>query len=324
MPAPYSDNMYSGDDNPWEDEQHDDNSALSPADGYFHASSSGLEEAATSSAHYTVRQSSSVPFVPNVMVDDPTLLEDRAAAKAREADEESRINSEAAAAAAAGGSTPFDYRQPHHQPSVAPEAGFYPPSHPSRAPPPLSQAAAYPQFQAHRHLASSSASASSSSASPSGHHHRRSIDEEVSSFQPSSSMGQPTDQYTVHRQADAPPAYSPSASSPPLSSSYQTFTPPQAAAQSEAMGVPEENQSLLPRQPESMGGAPNGSQETLWRRIKRNTNARKRLRTILGVLVIISIVAAIFGGSIGIRDNVRVSTQYKLLNKAHISNNITI
>ncbi|KAL6886998.1 hypothetical protein GGI43DRAFT_270593 [Trichoderma evansii] len=305
MPAPYSDNLYSGDDNPWEDEQHeqheqhDDNSALSPADGYFHASS-GLEEAATSSSHYTVRQSSSVPFVPNVMVEDPTLQEDRAAAKAREAEEESRINS-----AAAGGSTPFDDRQPHHQPSVTQgEASYYQPSHQSRAPLPPSQAAAYPQFQAHRHLASSS-STSSSSASPSGHYHRRSIDEEVSSFQPSTSMGQLTNQYTVHRQTDAPPAYSPSASSPPLSSSYQTFSPPQAAAQSDAMGVPEENQSLLPRQPESMGGPPNGSRETLWRRIQRNTNTRKKVRTILGVLVIISIVLALFGGTIGVRDSNR-------------------
>lgn len=307
MPAPYSDNLYSGDDNPWaedeqqqqnDEQQHDDSSALSPADGYFHASSSGPEEAATSSSHYTSRQSSSVPFVPNVMVEDPTLQEDRAAAKAREAAEESRINS-----AAAGGSTPFEHRQPHHQPP-AQEASFHQPSHPFRAPPP-SQAVAYPPFQAHRHQASSS---SSSSASPSGHHHRRSIDEEVSSFQPSSSMGRPTDQYTVHRQTDAPPAYSPSASSPPLSSSYQTFSPPQAAAQSDSMGVPEENQSLLPRQPESMGGPPNGSQETLWRRIKRHSTTRKRVRTFLGVLLIISIVAALLGGTISISNSDRVST----------------
>lgn len=326
MPAPYSDNLYSGDDNPWmqdelqqndeqNDEQHDDASALSPADGYFHASSSGLEEAATSSSHYTSRQSSSVPFVPNVMVEDPTLHEDRAAAKAREAAEESRINS-----AAAGGSTAFEHRQPHHQPSAQGEASFHQSSPAFRAPPPPLQAAVYPQFQAHRHLASSSSSSSSpssSSASPSGHHHRRSIDEEVSSLQPSSSMGRPADQYTVHRQADAPPAYSPSASSPPLSSGYQTFTPPQAAAQSDTMGVPEENQSLLPRQPESMGGPPNGSRETLWRRIKRSTTTRKRVRTILGVLVIISIVAALFGGTIGISNSDRVSTQCKLYGKAY-------
>ncbi|UKZ71675.1 uncharacterized protein TrAtP1_012626 [Trichoderma atroviride] len=313
MPAPYSDDLYSGDGNPWEDEQqqdeqHDDSSALSPADGYFHASSSGPEAAAASSSpsRYAARQSSSVPFVPNVMVEDPTLHEDRAAAKAREAAEESRINR------AAGGSTPFDHRQPHHQPAQG-EASFHQPSPPFRAPP--SQAAAYPPFQAHHHLASSS---SSSSASPSGHHHRRSIDEEVSSFQPSSSMGRPSDQYTVHRQTDAPPAYSPSASSPPLSSSYQTFSPPHAAAQSDTMGVPEENQSLLPRQPESMGGPPNGSQETLWRRIKRNTTTRKRVRTILGVLLIISIVAALFGGTLSISSGggrVSIYLHYQLYKK---------
>lgn len=328
MPAPYSDNLYSGDDNPWaEDEQqqrqqndeqqqqHDDNSALSPADGYFHASSSGPEEAATSSSHYTSRQSSSVPFVPNVMVEDPTLHEDRAAAKAREAAEESRINS---AAAAAGASTPFEHRQPHHQPSAQAEASFHQPSHshPFRAPPP-SQAAAYPPFQAHRHQASSS---SSSSASPSGHHHRRSIDEEVSSFQPSSSMGRPADQYTVHRQTDAPPAYSPSASSPPLSSSYQTFSPPQAAAQSDSMGVPEENQSLLPRQPESMGGPPNGSQETLWRRIKRHSATRKRVRTFLGVLLILSIVTALLGSTISISNSDRVSICLRSTTQENTSN----
>ncbi|KAK1242494.1 hypothetical protein MKX08_005306 [Trichoderma sp. CBMAI-0020] len=292
MPAPYSDNLYSGDGNPWaeDEQQHDDSSALSPADGYFHASSD--PEAAATSSSPAARQSS-VPFVPNVMVEDPTLHEDRAAAKAREAAEESRINR------AAGGSTPLDHRQPHHQPPAQGEASFHQPAHPFRAA--ASQAAAYPPFQAHRHQASSS---SSSSASPSGHHHRRSIDEEVSSFQPSSSMGRPADQYTVHRQTDAPPAYSPSASSP-LSSSYQTFSPPQASAQSDSMGVPEENQSLLPRQPESMGGPPNGSQETLWRRIKRTTTTRKRVRTILGVLLIISIVAALFGGTMSINSGGR-------------------
>ncbi|KAM0256506.1 hypothetical protein ACHAQJ_004917 [Trichoderma viride] len=297
MPAPYSDNLYSGDDNPWDEEQND---ALSPADGYFHASSSGLEEATTSSPSYPVqqqRQSSNVPFVPNVMVEDPTLHEDRAAAKAKEAEEERLINS-----AAAGRSTPFIDSQPHHQTSLAQgQAGFYQPSHSSSSSHP-SQVATYPQFQAHRHSASASASASSSSHSPSGHHHRRSIDEEVSSFQPPSAAGQATNQYTVHRPADAPPAYSPPASSPSLSSGYQTFTPPPAVSQSETMGLPEENQSLLPRQPESMGGAPNGSQQPLWRRIKSSANSttRKKIRTILGVLVILSIVAALFGSSFGV------------------------
>ncbi|RFU78423.1 hypothetical protein TARUN_3801 [Trichoderma arundinaceum] len=295
MPAPYSDNLYSGDDNPWDDEQND---ALSPTDGYFHASS-GLEEATTSAPSQPVRQqrqSSNVPFVPNVMVEDPTLHEDRAAAKAREAEEERLINS-----AAAGRSTPSNDAQPHHQPTsfAQGQAGFYHSSQ-SSSPPPRSQVATYPQVQTHRH----SASASSSSPSSSGHHHRRSIDEEISPFQPASAAGQAPNQYMVHRQADAPPAYSPSASSPPLSSGYQTFAPPPAVTQSETMGVPEENQSLLPRQPESMGGAPNGSREPLWQRIKSSTNSsttRKKIRTVLGVLVILSIIMALFGGSISVQ-----------------------
>lgn len=291
MPAPYSDNLYSGDDNPWEDDQND---ALSPADGYFHASSSGLEEAATSSPSPPVRQqrqSANVPFVPNVMVEDPTLNEDRAAAKAREAEEERLINS-----ASAGRSTPLTDSQPHRQtvPFAQGQAGFYSPSHPSQSSP----VAAYPRLETHHQ--STSASASSSSPSSSGHHHRRSIDEEISSFQPSSATGQTPRQYTVRRPSDAPPAYSPSASSP-QSSGYQTFAPPQAGA--ETMGVPEESQTLLPRQPESMGGASNGAREPLWRRIRNSTNSsttRKKIRTILGVLVIISIIVALFGSSISI------------------------
>ncbi|KAL5090008.1 hypothetical protein Trisim1_004840 [Trichoderma cf. simile WF8] len=295
MPAPYSDNLYSGDDNPWNNDQNDaDADALSPADGYFHASSSGLEEAATSSPSPPVRQqrqSANVPFVPNVMVEDPTLNEDRAAAKAKEAAEERLINS-----ASAGRSTPLTDSQPHHQtvPFAQGQAGFYSPSHPSQSTP----VAPYPRLDTH--YQSTPASASSSSPSSSGHHHRRSIDEEISSFQPTSPASQTPRQYTVRRPSDAPPAYSPSASSP-LSSGYQTFAPPQADI--EAMGVPEENQTLLPRQPESMGGASNGAREPLWRRIRNSTNSsttRKRIRTILGILVIISIIVALFGSTINI------------------------
>lgn len=162
-----------------------------------------------------------MPYVPNVMVEDPTLHEDGAAAKAREAAEESRRNE-----AAAGGSTAAEHHQPHRQRG------------------------------------------------------------EASLCQPSRSMGRPADRYTTstaHRQADAPPAYSPPASSPTPSSSYQTFAPPTAAAQSGAMA-----------------GPPSGSEETLWRRIESNTATRKRVRTVLGALLIISIVAALFGGSVSI------------------------
>ncbi|UKZ56488.1 hypothetical protein TrVGV298_010325 [Trichoderma virens] len=71
------------------------------------------------------------------------------------------------------------------------------------------------------------------------------------------------------------------------------------------MGVPEENQSLLPRQPESMGGAVNGAREPLFRRIRNSTTSttRKKIRTVLGVLVILSIIVALFGGTIGVVDS---------------------
>ncbi|KAH0495486.1 hypothetical protein TgHK011_009035 [Trichoderma gracile] len=302
MPAPYSDDLYSGGDNPWdeEQEQHD---ALSPTDGYFHASSSGLEEAATSSPSPPVRQqrqSASVPFVPNVMVEDPTLQEDRAAAKAREAEEERLINSPSA-----GQSSPFDESQPHRQtvPFAQGQAGLYHSSHPPYSSPSSSQSRPHVAAYAHHH--SASASASSSSPPSSGHYHRRSIDEEISSFQPTSAAGPALNQYTIPRPppSDAPPAYSPSASSPPLASGYQTFASPQAGTHSETMGVPEESQTLLPRQPESMGGAVNGAREPLWRRIRDRTSSsitRKKIRTALGVLLIISIIVALFGSTISV------------------------
>ncbi|KAM0425280.1 hypothetical protein ACHAPT_009598 [Fusarium lateritium] len=52
MPAPYSDNLYSADGD------GDDNQALSPTDGYFHASSASSRPR---------------PLVPNILVEDPTL-----------------------------------------------------------------------------------------------------------------------------------------------------------------------------------------------------------------------------------------------------------
>ena len=65
------------------------------------------------------------------------------------------------------------------------------------------------------------------------------------------------------------------------------------------MGVPEEHQALLPRHPESMGGSPNGPSHPRWQRLKdsmSSPNLRPKLKTILGVLVIFSIIFAIFGG----------------------------
>ncbi|RGP76034.1 hypothetical protein FLONG3_5425 [Fusarium longipes] len=68
MPAPYSDNLYSADSD-------DEPDALSPTDGYFHASSES--------------SSSRSPQVPNVFVEDPTHLSRDA--KVQEAERERRL-----------------------------------------------------------------------------------------------------------------------------------------------------------------------------------------------------------------------------------------
>ncbi|KAF4451347.1 hypothetical protein F53441_5613 [Fusarium austroafricanum] len=69
MPAPYSDNLYSA-------ESDDEPDALSPTDGYFHASSESSS-------------GSGVPNVPNVLVEDPT--QPSRDAKIQEAERERRL-----------------------------------------------------------------------------------------------------------------------------------------------------------------------------------------------------------------------------------------
>ncbi|CAG7565142.1 unnamed protein product [Fusarium equiseti] len=73
MPAPYSDNLYSADS----DDEHDQGQpdALSPTDGYFHASSESSP--------------SRSPHVPNVLVEDPSQLSRDA--KVQEAERERRL-----------------------------------------------------------------------------------------------------------------------------------------------------------------------------------------------------------------------------------------
>lgn len=301
MPAPYSDNLYS---DLGQDVSDDERDALSPTDGYFHASSSS--DAAPASQwqphphphpqRQHQRMSSNVPDVPNVLVEDPTLRGLGAADKAREAEEERLMNSATGQAAA---SSPY--------------------------PPQLSTAAA----RAATAATSSSSSSHGGPASPSAaatptsppfaasHHHRRSVEEDeplrfaghstrLPYLHTPAGRGETTNaasQPHRHNQLDAPPAYSPSPSSPPASGhpqqGYQTFASPPANAPVDIMGVPEEHQALLPRQPESMGGPPGGGPPpSRWRRLKESTgspNLRKKIKTVLGVLVIISIISAILG-----------------------------
>ncbi|QPG93719.1 hypothetical protein C2857_001999 [Epichloe festucae Fl1] len=209
------------------DDDRDD--ALSPTDGYFHAS--GTSVAASSQpfipgqGHLPQQRhqwtSSNVPVVPNVLVEDPTLQTDESADKAKEAKaelERSMNNGSRRKSSAA-------YRT-HHQ----------------------------------SHL-------------------------------------------------DAPTAYSPSPSSPPSGvcfQGYQTFVPPHSGNTNDAddnvdpdsMGLSEEHQALLPRQPQSMGGSINGLPKSRWQRVKNATHSlqmRGKVKTLLGIAVFLSIFFAILG-----------------------------
>ncbi|RSL70002.1 hypothetical protein CEP54_002063 [Fusarium duplospermum] len=82
MPAPYSDNLYSADD--------DNEEALSPTDGYFHASSTSSRPR---------------PLVPNILVEDPTLANHES--KAWEAERERRLLSSSAGASSSDQSRPM-------------------------------------------------------------------------------------------------------------------------------------------------------------------------------------------------------------------------
>lgn len=333
MPAPYSDNMYSdmghdaasasasGDDR----DNRDD--ALSPTDGYFHASETS--DAASSSHHVPGQQypgvsqhhqqqpqrtSSNVPVVPNVLVEDPTL-QDKGAAKAKEAEEERWINNAPSRASSEAVFTPHTtgsniISHGTHRAASASSAAYA--GHNTTSPTPTS-----PTFVT----------------SPT-HQHRRSVEEdaplvftgqstrlpyshtpsETTTSQTSTSINRPGSQTQPHHQShlDAPPAYSPSPSSPPSganSQGYQTFAPPSSGSNNnsssdndvnqDTMGIPEEHQALLPRQPQSMGGSPNGPPASRWQRVKNaahSPNMRSKIRTLLGIAVIFSIFFAIFGG----------------------------
>ncbi|KAK7424222.1 hypothetical protein QQZ08_008710 [Neonectria magnoliae] len=250
MPSPYSDNLYSA-----ADPSDDEADALSPTDGYFHASSPDPASSSSHSHGPYHRSAASVPRVPNVFVEDPTWA--GPGSKAREAEaERALLNSSSTAAEEPAWS------------STGGSAGYQ------------------------------------ASTSPTGHHHRRSVEEEHS---PYSSFGHHVaSTYTGHQasgvattllphHSDAPPAYTPSPTSPPTTG-YQTFAPSNST-----MGLPEEQQRLIPRGPESMGDQPTAPSPSRWQRFKNfvpsfvtSFDLRKKLRTALGVLVVFSVIIILF------------------------------
>ncbi|KAK0670048.1 hypothetical protein QBC41DRAFT_372862 [Cercophora samala] len=235
------------------DEELDDD-ALSPVDGYFGTSND------TSSDTSAVATSSNVPHVPNVWVEDPSL--DRsgtAASKAREAELERRGGGRVS------GGTLSDY-------SVDADVGG------------LTSAG----YNSDAYTGSSRAQRYSGSAS-------RPATYAQSSSPPSSSAGPSvpsTGSYTPYSQRaghhgessrlvpqDAPPAYTPSPTSPQSSQSgydvprnYSTFSSPTGT-----MGRWRETQGLLGHDPESMrdpGNSGSGEDTPQWReRIKNRISS---------------------------------------------------
>ncbi|KAG5769128.1 hypothetical protein H9Q72_003548 [Fusarium xylarioides] len=112
MPAPYSDNLYSADSD-------DEPDALSPTDGYFHASS----ESSSS------RSGQNVPHVPNVLVEDPTQLSRDA--KIQEAERERKLLNTGGSA----GHNPESTASPHENVSGSENPIASTPRSPPRASP---------------------------------------------------------------------------------------------------------------------------------------------------------------------------------------------
>jgi hypothetical protein len=265
MSAPYSDNLYSAGLS--DSENEDESDTLSPSDGYFRASStSDVPTQSQWQRGNDLTMSSAAPRVPNVLVEDPTLRE-QGLNKAREAEQE-RLNAEAAQAT--------QQQQP--------------PARPTRS------QSAYPTFAP-------------------VHYHRRSVeDEEDRFYEPAGHTPSPRTQPTQnplappprplpsqHHQlrhaGDAPPAYSaPLVPAGPNANGYYTFGLPTAPN----MGLADEQQRLLPHEPESMRDAPDGAPEQPpWKRAMsrlRVSNPRRKLTTVLGALIILSIFVIVFSG----------------------------
>ena len=294
-----------------------DEQALSPSDGYFHGASS------TAPAHTPT--SSNVPYVPNVWVFDPSLGESsKAESKAREAYQESLANRGHSNAyqgfvpLAPGtglGGTPFtstqasstDYRSRHDDYTPAPSTYSYPTG----------------STQAYTSQGSGSVSGPSLSSGTATHTRRSS-----SAYTPSATTSYRS--YTPRRPeygrrpslvpSEAPPAYTPSPTSPTeadYSRNYNTFSPPEPAAvvsnsssnnhsNHSNMGRPEETQSLLPGQPQSMAN-PNGSYEGTTPAWKEQVNRRghRCKKILIGLLLLLVASGFITSFATAVNEEVR-------------------
>ncbi|KAL2127537.1 hypothetical protein VTI74DRAFT_10576 [Chaetomium olivicolor] len=251
---------------------------FSPTDGYFGT-------VIGTSTGTVVPASSNVPYVPNVLVEDPSLQRSAAEGKAREAEEERRQN-------APGSSSPDD--------------GYTSSTYPSHTTPANGPSSAYSMAPTQQSVAPSGEAAyygpSSSSHIP-------------PTATPSSYTPYSTRRSAYHGEPfpflprEAPPAYTPSPTSPSNTSfgharNYSTFSQSTDTTVVN-MGRPDETQGLLAHQPQSMRddngrGDLNDEGSPVWksrlRGVRQHVNWSSCKIALVGLLLLL--VAAGFLGSV--------------------------
>lgn len=242
-----------------DDNRGDADDALSPSDGYFHASDAVSQG---SSSDTTRRQSSNVPSIPNVLVEDPTLQQGTGADKAREAEEERILNT----AARHTSPPPTSPPQPSSSQLRFPLAG------------PSESANSRQQEQ----LTSSSSNPSHSPYPVLPNQSNAAQHYQDSDAPPAYTPTSPT---TTSGYQTFPPS-NPSSTPQPNVAGVATGSP-------HNMGNPEE-QPFLPYHQQGPG-QPDNTKPPAWQQGQRSSRLRKILKTILGILVVASIFLAIFG-----------------------------
>lgn len=267
-------------------DESDDGDALSPADGYFHNSNnlsqavpSTVDDDASNSVadgqHMRGGVATNVPHVPNVLVEDPTLRQSSADAKAQEAAEE-----------ASGSNNQSEHSlqetSQDDSPSQTPQA--------SASTADASTAAATDGDQVTRQAERSSAPSPSPPSSPlSPHPPRRLASERTPLIR--------RRDHTHRAYDDAPPAYS---RNPPTS--YRTISSGHVADSdpSHHQTFPDEQEPLLSTDPQSMS-TPFPDPDlpvslVFWRRfsmVNDRPKLKKRIVLILAAILVFVIVAII-------------------------------
>jgi hypothetical protein len=267
----------------------EDPHALSPTDGYF-------ATATDTPSGTTVPTSSNVPYVPNVLVEDPSLQRSTAESKAREAEQE-RLRNAHSLASSDGGNTPASSSLSPSRATAAFRDG---------------SSSAYGMAPAARSIASSSQSVGATYYSPSSSTYNPTAVTSSSPIVHSTRRAAYGGEHFPSLPREAPPAYTPSPTSPSdasglgLSRNYRTFSQATDAIAIN-MGRPEETQGLLAHQPESMRDHYTEGHDTsgTWRgRARRMTHHANRggcckivLIALLLCLVTSGVLSSIFTGT---------------------------